>query len=94
MLQLATQEKKVEEQEKKAEQAQVGAQEQVAAAMAAISQGLLQRVRAGAVLSAIFKGALARQEAQKLTVCKGSVAPYRGAAGLALPSASGLAMRP
>lgn len=57
VLLLATQEKKVEEQE----QAQVGVQAQVEAAMAAISQGLLQRVRAGAVLSAAVKGALARR---------------------------------
>ena len=68
VLQLATQEKKVEEQEKKAEeqekkakQAQVGAQAQVAAAMAAISQGLLQRVQSAGVLRTAMKGALARR---------------------------------
>ena len=50
-------------QEKKAEQAQVGAQVQVAAAMAAFSQELLQRVqsRSAAVLRAAVKGAVARQ---------------------------------
>ena len=42
-------------------QAQVEVQTQVAAAMSAISQGLLQRVRAGVVLSAAVKGALARR---------------------------------
>ena len=61
VLLLATQEKKAEEQEKKAKQAQVGAQAQVAAAMAAISQGLLQRVQSAGVLRTAMKGALARR---------------------------------
>ena len=60
VLLLATQEKKAEEQEKKAKKAQVGAQAQVAAAMAAISQGLLQRVQSAGVLRTAMKGALAR----------------------------------
>ena len=60
------------EQEKKAEQAQVGAQVQVAAAVAAISQGLLQRVHgsaaAAAVLTAAVKGALARRDVMERKV--------------------------
>ena len=61
MLLLATQEKKAEEQAQVGAQAQVAAQEQVAAAMAAISQGLLQRVQSAGVLRTAMKGALARR---------------------------------